>query len=186
MSNNLVAFAGSRNLPTSFRPLVLSAVVSVIGSERSVSVGCCVGLDSFVLSALPVGSGSCFCAFGRGGVGACSLSAVSAVAEFAGVVNYWAGGGSSIALPSRLSARTSAVINSADVSTVVFFSCPDSVGSLLASRLAVGRGLPVFAFPCGFAGELLPSLGSGSWVKVSGAGVWSSSWRWCSCQHSIF
>jgi len=185
----VVAFAGSRGLSPSFSPLVRSVVGSVLGSGRSVSVGCCVGLDSFVLSCLPAGSGSCFSAFGSGGVGSCSLSAVPAVSGFAaggGSVSWWSGGGSGVALRVRLSARTSAVIGSASVSAVVFFSSPRSVGSALACRLAVGRGLPVFAFACGFAGSALPSLGSGSWVSVGGSGVWSGAWRWVSSQTSFF
>lgn len=185
----VVAFAGSRSLGAAFAPLVSSAVASVLRSGRSVSVGCCVGLDALVLSSVPVGSALCFAAFGAGGVGSCSLSAVGAVSAFAaagGSVSFWAGGGSSVALPVRLSARTGAVVGAASVSCVVFFSSPSSVGSLLACRLAVGRGLPVFAFPCGFAGSALPSLGSGSWVAVGGSGVWSSAWRWVSSQVSLF
>jgi len=44
----------------------------------------------------------------------------------------------------------------------------------------------VFAFACGFSGSALPLLGSGSWVRVGGSGVWSESWRWVSSQASIF
>ncbi len=188
----VVAFAGSRSLGAAFAPLVSSAVGSVLRSGRSVSVGCCVGADVAVLSALCAASprsGLCFAAFGAGGVGSCSLSAVSAVSGFAaagGSVSWWSGGGSSVALPVRLSARTSAVVAAASVSCVVFFSSPASVGSLLACRLAVGRGLPVFAFPCGFAGSLLPSLGAGSWVCVGGSGVWAGSFRWVSSQCFLF
>lgn len=186
----VVAVAGSRGLCPSFAPLVASVVRSVVASGRSVAVGCCVGADSAVLgSGVPVSSLRVFAAFGAGGVGSCSLSAVSAVSAFAaagGSVAWWAGGGSSVALPVRLSARTGAVVGAASVSCVVFFSSPSSVGSLLACRLAVGRGLPVFAFPCGFAGSALPSLGSGAWVAVGGSGVWSSAWRWVSSQVSLF
>lgn len=195
MVSGVVAFAGSRGLPPSFSPLVSSVVSSVVRSGRSVSVGCCVGLDSFVLSSLallvpPLRGGSCcFSAFGSGGVGSCSLSAVSAVSAFSnagGSVAWWAGGGSGVALPARLSARTSAVVSSASVSAVVFFSSPSSVGSALACRLAVARGLPVFAFACGFLGSALPSLGSGSWVSVGGSGLWAGAWRWVSSQSSLF
>lgn len=194
----VVAVAGSRSLSSAFAPLVGSVVRSVVSSGRSVSVGCCVGADAFALSALvplvrascfPAPRPVCFAAFGSGGVGSCSLSAVSAVSAFAaagGSVAWWAGGGSSVALPVRLSARTNAVVASASVSAVVFFSSPASVGSLLACRLACGRGLPVFAFPCGFSGALLPSLGAGSWVAVGGSGVWSSGFRWVSSQLSFF
>ncbi|MDF1583631.1 MAG: hypothetical protein P1P78_10010 [Methyloprofundus sp.] len=185
----VVAFAGSRGLSPTHAPLVRSVVGSVVTSGRSISVGCCIGADQFALSALPVGSGACFAAFGSGGVGSCSLSAVADVLVFAergGLVNYWAGGGSSVALPVRLSDRTKAVINSATVSSVVFFSSSNSRGSLLACRLAVARGLPVFAFACGFSGSGLPLLGPGAWVAVGGSGLWSSAYRWQCSQKDIF
>lgn len=186
----VVAVAGSRSLSSSFAPLVASVVRSVVGSGRVVAVGCCVGADSAVLgSGVPASSVLCFAAFGRGGVGSCSLSAVSAVSAFAaagGSVSWWSGGGSSVALPARLSARTAAVVGAASVSCVVFFSSPSSRGSLLAASLAVGRGLPVFAFPCGFSGSALPSLGCGSWVAVGGSGVWSGAWRWSSSCFYVF
>jgi hypothetical protein len=194
----VVAVAGSRSLGASFAPLVGAVVRSVVRSGRSVSIGCCVGADAFALSALvplvrvfppPAPRPVCFAAFGRGGVGSCSLSAVSAVSAFAaagGSVQWWAGGDPSVALPVRLSSRTNAVIASASVSAVVFFSSPSSAGSLLACRLAVGRGLPVFAFACGFCPSLLPSLGAGSWVAVNSSGVWSSGFRWVSSQSYFF
>ena len=183
----VVAFAGSRSLSPSFSPLVQSVLSSVIRSGRSVSVGCCIGADQFTLSALPVDSGFCFAAFGSGGVGSCSLSAVSKVSAFAdrgGSVNYWAGGKGE--LKERLATRTQAVINSASVSVVVFFSSPVSIGSALACRLAIRRGLPVIAFSCGFDGSDLPLLSSGSWVQVGGSGIWSTAWRWTCSQSSIF
>jgi hypothetical protein len=186
--SGVVAFAGSRSLPSAFSPLVGRVVRSVVASGRSVSVGCCVGADQFALTALPAGSGSCFAAFGPGGVGACSVSAVPAVSAFAvsgGVVSWLAGGPSSVALPVRLAVRTGAVVSAATVSAVVFFGSPLSAGSALACRLAVGRGLSVFAFPCGFAGSALPLLGAGSWVAVGGAGVWASAFRWVSAQVSL-
>lgn len=185
----VVAFAGSRALPASFAPLVRSVVASVVGSGRLVSVGCCAGLDSLVLSSAPVAAVRCFAAFGVGGVGACALSAVPVVSAFAaagGSVVWWAGGGAASPLRARLAARSAAVVGAASVSCVVFFGSPASRGSLLAASLAVGRGLPVFAFACGFSGSLLPSLGAGSWVAVSGSGVWSSAWRWVSSQVGLF
>ena len=183
----VVALAGSRWLSPSFAPLVRSVVGSVVRSGRSVSVGCCIGADRFALSALPVGSGSCLAAFGSGGVGSCSLSAVAEVSAFSdrgGLVNYWAGGKGE--LKERLASRTQAVINSASISAVVFFSYPNSIGSVLACRLAVHRGLPVFAFACGFDGSDLPLLSSGSWAQVGGSGIWSNVWRWTCSQASIF
>jgi len=183
----VVAFAGSRGLSPSFAPLVRSVVGSVVRSGRSASVGCCIGADRFALSALPVGSGSCFAAFGSGGVGSCSLSAVAEVSAFSdrgGSVNYWAGGKGE--LKERLATRTQAVINSASISVVVFFSSPDSAGSALACCLAIHRGLPVFAFACGFKGSALPLLGSGTWVSVGGSGLWSPAYKWQCSQKDIF
>lgn len=194
----VVAVVGSRSLSPAFAPLVGSVVRSVVASGRSVSVGCCVGADAFALSALvpfvgvsclPAPRPVCFAAFGAGGVGSCSLSAVSAVSDFSaagGSVQWWAGGGLSVPLSARLSARTGAVIGSASVSCVVFFASPGSVGSLLACRLAVSRGLPVFAFACGFCASLLPLPGVGCWVSVDGVGVWSFAFRWFSGQSYIF
>jgi hypothetical protein len=188
----VVAFAGSRSLGAAFAPLVRSAVLSVRRSGRSVAVGCCVGLDALVLSSLAPQAGSssvCFAAFAVGGVGACSLSAVGQVAAFSsvgGAVSYWAGGGASVALPVRLAARSVAVVGAASVSCVVFFASPASRGSLFVASLAVGRGLPVFAFACGFCPSLLPLPGVGSWVAVGGSGVWSSAFRWVSAQAVLF
>lgn len=190
MGRGVVAVAGSRSLPRSFAPLVQGVVASVVGSGRSAAVGCCVGADAFALSSGVAASAvRCFAAFGPGGVGACSLSAVSAVSAFAaagGCVAWWAGGPASVPLRSRLAARTQAVIGTASVSAVVFFASPSSRGSLLACRLAAARGLPVFAFPCGFAGSALPSLGAGAWVPVGGSGVWSAAFRWASGQAAVF
>jgi hypothetical protein len=186
--SGVVAFAGSRSLSSHFAPLVGRVVRSVVASGRSVSVGCCVGADQFALAALPAGAGSCFAVFGPGGVGSCSASAVLAVSAFAaagGAVSWLAGGPFSVALPARLAARTGAVVSAATVSAVVFFGSPSSAGSALACRLAFGRGLSVFAFPCGFAGSALPLLGAGLWVAVGGAGVWSSAWRWVPAQVSL-
>lgn len=185
----VVAVAGSRSLPAAFAPLVRRVVRAVVRSGHSVAVGCCVGADAFALSALPVGVGCCFAAFGAGGLGACSLSAVAVVADHAtkgGSVVWWAGGSASVALPVRLAARTGAVIGAASVSAVVFFASPSSAGSLLACRLAALRGLPVFAFPCGFAGSYLPLIGAGAWVAVGEAGVWALALRWVPAQMLLF
>lgn len=188
----VVAFAGSRHLCAAFAPLVASAVRSVLRSGRSVSVGCCVGLDALVLRSLvPQARGGdvCFAAFGVGGVGSCSLSAVAAVAGFSslgGAVSWWAGGDLSVPLPARLAIRSAVVIAAASVACVVFFSSPGSRGSLLAASLAVKRGLPVFAFACGFCPSLLPLLGSGAWSAVGGSGVWAGAFVWVSHQNILF
>lgn len=181
-SSSVVGFVGSRSLAPSFAPLVRS-VVSSSASSRLLAVGCCVGADSLALSAaLASGFGaSClvFSAFGPGGVGSGSLSAVSVVsaAEAAGAsVLWWSGGRSSLPLRARLVRRScslvSAVASAPSPLLCVFLASPSSRGSLIAARLAVSAGVRVVAFPCGFSGSLLPSLGSGSWSPrrgVSGA-----------------
>ena len=95
-------------------------------------------------------------------------------------VSWLAGGSLAVPLPARLSARTRAVVGSASVCAVVFFASPSSRGSFLAARAAVARGLPVFAFACGFDPELLPLLGSGgSWsvFPISGD-LFSGGFEW--------
>ena len=181
----LVAVAGSRVLPASGSALVVRVVSDLAAGGASFVVGCCTGADAALLSAVP---GSvppslvrCFAAFGSDSVGAGQFSAVAQVLRFArsgGSVHWWAGGPVSVPLHARLADRTRAVIASANAGLVVFFSSPRSRGSVLAARLALKRGLPVFAFPCGVISSALPSLGSGSWLAVGGVGVWSSAFVW--------
>ena len=180
---NTVAFVGSRGLSPTFSPLVEDVIKSVINSGRLISVGCCTGLDAFVLGAAPIEKAYCFAAFGEKEEGACCYSATAHVKQFydwGGIVKYWSGGKGP--LKSRLSNRTKAVIYSASVSTVIFFGSKNSKGSLLAARLSIARGLSVYAFPCGFSGESLPVLENGGWIRVSGSGIWSNSWVWKSSQ----
>jgi hypothetical protein len=175
----VVAVAGSRALPASGSALVARVVSDLAAGGASLVVGCCTGADAAVLSLVPPSLVRCFCAFGAGGVGSGRFSAVGAVSAFAGSggsVSWWAGGVAAVPLPVRLSARTRAVVASASVGLVVFFGSRWSRGSLLACRCAVARGLPVLAYPIGFAGSALPSLGVGAWVPVGGLGgfVWVS------------
>mgnify|MGYP000179087251 CR=1 FL=1 len=184
---NTVAFVGSRGLPPTFYPLIKKIIASVINSDRVISVGCCTGLDAFVLSAAPVNKIYCFSAFGPEGEGSFIFSAVDQVKNFynqGGIVKYWAGGKGQ--LKHRLANRTKTVISSASVSTVVFFGSPNSKGSALACRLSISRGLRVYAFACGFPGEQLPALKNGKWKRVGGSGIWSSSWCWEESQAVIF
>ena len=61
---SLVGFCGSRSLPPSATPLVAGVVSSVLSSRRSVAVGCCVGADACVLSAvLAAGAAPRLCVF---------------------------------------------------------------------------------------------------------------------------
>jgi len=184
---NIVAFVGSRGLSPSFSPLVESVIQSVISSDRFISVGCCTGLDAFVLGAAPIDKVYCFSAFGEKEQGACCFSATAHVKQFydrGGIVQYWSGGKG--LLKKRLPNRTKAVINSATISTVVFFGSPNSKGSALACRLSIDRGLNVYAFACGFSGAELPIFNSGKWERVGSSGIWSESWRWKPSQVTVF
>jgi hypothetical protein len=188
VGSSVVAFAGSRSLPMGFAPLVASVAARVVASGSSVAVGCCVGVDAVVLSSVPASSVQCFAAFASSGAGSCSLSSVApvrALPKRGGSVSWLAGGVLSAPLPVRLAARTRAVVAAASVCAVVFFASPASRGSLLAAGAAVRRGLPVFAFACGFPASLLPVLGVGSWVAVS-VGVFSGGFSWESHQSALF
>ncbi len=182
-----VGFCGSRSLPSSALPLVSSVVSSVLsGSSASLAVGCSVGADALVLSSVPRGSlrrVSVFAAFGRAGVGSCSLSAVPAVvaALRAGAsVRWWAGGGAAVPLRVRLAARSVALVrfvaSSRPSALVCFLSSPRSRGSLLACRLAARLGVSVFVFCVGFSPSRLPRLGRVAWVPVSLCGVVGAHW----------
>lgn len=182
-SPGVVAVAGSRALPASGSALVARVVSDLAAGGASLVVGCCTGADAALLSlvpgAVPPSLVRCLCAFGAGGAGSGLFSAVASVSAFAGSggsVSWWAGGVAAVPLHVRLSARTRAVVAAASVGLVVFFGSRRSRGSLLACRCAVARGLPVLAFPVGFAGSGLPLLGAGAWVPVGGLGgfVWVS------------
>ncbi|BBL77541.1 hypothetical protein [Methylomagnum ishizawai] len=189
MAGGVVAVAGSRALPPAGLALVQRVARALVASGRSLAVGCASGADAAVLGAVPASAVSVFAAFGPGGVGSCPVSAVSAVAAVAaagGSVVWWAGGPASVPLAARLAARSAAVVGAASSGCVVFFGSPCSRGSLLAASLAAGRSLPVVAFPVGFPGSALPSLGAGSWVPCSRGGVWASAWSWVPAQAGLF
>jgi hypothetical protein len=203
----LVGFCGSRSLGSSFAALVSSVVSSVLAAGRSVAVGCAAGADAAVLSAAlplvssPSPSGPAlrvFAAFGPGGLAnAGSASAVALVSRAAAAagspghgvaspvsVSWWAGGGPGVPLRGRLLSRSLALVSAVAGSgpgagLVVFAGSPvlGGSGSWAAALAAVGAGLPVVVFPCGFSPACLPSLGPGSWVPA-GSGVWSGGWRW--------
>ena len=185
----MVAVAGSRHLPAAGSALVVRVASDLAASGASFVVGCCSGADAALLSAvpsfLPPSLVRCLAAFGPGGVGAGPASAVAQVSAFAaadGSVQWWAGGPASAPLRSRLADRTRAVIASANVGLAVFFGSPSSRGSLLACRCALARRLPVLAFPVGFSGSELPSLGDGFWVPSGQFG----GYFWIKNQYEIF
>ena len=169
----VVAVAGSRSLPPGGRALVGAVCRALMGAGLSLSVGCCVGADAVALAAV-VAAGrasrlSVFAAFGPGGAGACSLSAVPVVlsaARAGAAVSWLAGGPLSVPLARRLVARSAAVVAAASVGAVVFFGSPSSAGSALVCCLAAARGLPVVAFPLGFPAASLPLPAAGAWAPV--------------------
>jgi len=201
---SVVALAGSRRLSPAAAPLVERVTLALVRAGRSLAVGCCVGADEFVLSAvaggrLPADRVRVFAVFGPvsppfrawrfSAPGACRLSAVNPVAGalLAGAsVSWWAGGGPSVPLPARLSSRTSAVLGVANGGLVVFPVSAGSRGSLGAAHQAAHAGLPVVAFPMGFPASQLPSLGSGCWVPAASRGLWANGWRWQSATLPLF
>lgn len=185
---SVVAVAGSRSVPESGGSAVARSCFALAAAGAVVSVGCCVGIDEFVISYYPAGALRVSAAFGPDGAGAGRFSAVHKVswAKLNGSrVEWWAGGGASVPLPARLSARTAAVVCAANAGAVVFFTSPHSRGSLLAAYSATLRSLPVVAFALGFDPLQLPALGAGEWVKCKGLGVWSAAWCWQSSQGAL-
>jgi hypothetical protein len=171
------AVAGSRSLPAGGAGAIASALAGLPPGSR-VAVGCCVGADAAVLAALPASRLAVFAAFGPGGAGACSLSAVGPVALAASAgasVSWWAGGGPAVPLYARLAARTRAVVAAASSGLLLFPASPSSRGSWLAARLAVARGLAVVVVPLSFSASALPPLGPRAWAPsplVAGAWQW--------------
>ena len=178
-----VGFCGSRSLPASARPLVTSVVSAVCSGStvRSVQlvVGCSVGADALVLSSVPrhmLSNLTVFAAFGFGGRGSCSLSAVPAVlaASRGGArIRWWAGGLPDVPLHQRLALRSVALvrflarhassfgglIQRPPSALICFLSSPRSRGSLIACRRAARSGVTVFAFCVGFS-PAIPLAGS--------------------------
>ena len=185
-----VGFCGSRSLSASALPLVSSVVSAALsGSSARLAVGCSVGADSLVLASVPFPSFprvSVFAAFGSGGRGACSLSAVPSVlaaARAGASVSWWAGGRVSVPLRLRLAGRSVALVRFlAQVhpsALVCFLSSRKSRGSLLACRFAARFGVSVFVFCVGFSPARLPRLGRGSWSQVQLAGSPAFQWQPC-------
>ena len=128
----LVGFCGSRDLPPHQRKLVSSVVYAVARAERGVAVGCAQGADAMALRecftptwALRASMVRVFAAFGPNGQGDGKWSATPLVQKIsrlpmamAGgngglrvVVNWWAGGDSSVDLITRLKARSDAMVS---------------------------------------------------------------------------
>ena len=174
------AIAGSRSVPAGGWAAISAALAALPRGSR-VAVGCCVGVDAAVLAALPASRLAVFAAFGPGGVGAGSFSAVGPVSSAAAAgaaVHWWAGGGPAVPLDARLRARTWAVVYSAS-GLLVFPASPSSSGTWFTARMAARRDLPVIAVPLGFSPDALPVLGPGVWKTApSIPGGWSwDSWQ---------
>ncbi len=201
-----IMVCGSRKIATEGVGLVHGVVQSVMGSGRSLSVGCAVGVDAVALAEgvrIAADRVRLFSAFGPGGAGAVGqLSNVvgGAQALSAGVaVEWWSGGGPQVPVRARLVNRSLACVHSvmggglvAVVSSLpsrpfgrgVFPSCGS--GSWSAVAAAVQLGLPVVVFPVGLPSRALPSLPvPGQWVSA-GSGVWSQGWKWSVNQVNIF
>ena len=196
----IVAVCGSRVLPAGLRPQVERVTAYLLDAGAGLAVGCCVGVDECVIQASARFGWSrttIWSAFGpvspvlappprhymaAGGWSGSALAAVAEHRQRGGLVMPGAGGGPDVPLKARLAQRTRTVIADATASAVVLFSSPRSHGSALACRLALARGLPVFAFPLGFSGSLLPALGPGAWRSVTGPGCWVQAWRWFPAQ----
>jgi hypothetical protein len=171
-----VAVAGSRQLPQGGAQVVSEVVRSFMlrGSGLRVSVGCCVGVDEVVLSLCRPSQLNVYTIFDRSGAGAWSGSAVGAVNQACGRGASVVWGSARGQMRKKLPARTRAVVNSADIGLVAFFSKVASAGTMLAVNTAIARGLQVIAvcapdisppvvcgdhvwFPCSFS-DLNPTL----------------------------
>lgn len=189
--HGLVAVGGSRQLGTAGQAVLADLAVAIAGSGRSVGVGCCIGADAAVITAL---SGSqtlyVFAAFGpvsppwaarhHSAPGAWSGSALAAVATAVAAgsrVHWWAGGDVTVPLAARLSQRTRTLARAAAGGALIAFASPGclAVGSLLLARQVACRGLPVIGLAHGFSPALLPLLGAGQWSPVAGnTALWVS------------
>jgi len=202
--SGFVVFGGSRRLPVAGSQLVAVVARAVLANGQSIAVGCAVGADEAVLCAVPFADRARVHVFAVHGVpvlaqgadlrgwqapGSWRGSAVRSVAAHAakgGPVSWWAGGAGHVPLVARLSGRTRACVRAATAGAVLFFGSPSSVGTALCGRLAAARGLPVRAFPLGFDGSALPSLGAGAWEPVNGPGVWAGAWAWVPSSAGFF
>lgn len=178
-----VYFGGSRSLPSS--PLLAQVVGAVLASGQSVHVGCSAGADQQVIqcaiSSSSFSQAHVFAAFTASGAGACGVSAVQVVQQWAqasGSVSWLAGSSLAMPLAARLILRSIAAF--AGCSTAVFFE--PGRGSLAVASRAFLAGLQVFAF-CSSAPAPLSGC-AGSWVASSFASF--ACWQWSSAQLSLF
>ena len=182
-----IHLGGSRSLASP--ALVAPVVRAILASGQQIHVGCARGADQAVIqSALSVPQGHSslfvFAAFGPGGAGAWSGSAVCSVfmAACAGASVRWLAGGSlAVPLVARLMRRSRAALHGCSAS-VFFLASPGSPGSLAVAGHAVAAGQPVFAF-CPFIPSA-PRGCAGRWVAASFLGF--PCWCWSPAQQSMF
>jgi hypothetical protein len=180
-----IHFGGSRSL-CSASAAVAQAVSQVLAVGAVVRVGCAIGADAQVIqAALAAGAASrltVFAAFGQGGAGAWSGSAVSVVqaaAAAGAAVVWWAGGPASLPLRARLLRRSVAALSGCAASV---FVSPGS-GSLAVAAQAAQRGQPVFVLAAS-AAPLPLARCAGAWSPSSFAGL--PAWQWVFNQKSLF
>ncbi len=149
----VVGFSGSRSLAPAFAPLVGRVVSACAG--RSVVVGCAAGLDEMVRAACPhavvfaVGSGRW--GAGRGAFAARSIALVRHVAA--------ASAGRFVCFPASPCPHG---LRPSPSASVCFGGLGS--GSWASAAFAVGLGLPLALFPCGF--DSLPTWGD--WQPLHG------------------
>lgn len=177
-----IYFGGSRSLSPS--PVLSQVVGAVLASGASVRVGCSAGADQQVISCAirsrSFSQVSVFAAFGAGGQGSWSGSAVKVVQGFChggGSVSWLAGGPLSVPLSARLILRSVAGLRGC--SAAVFFS--PGAGSLAVAAHAVAAGIPVYAFG---SMPAAPRGCAGAWVASQFFGF--SCWLWQSAQPALF
>lgn len=161
-----ISFSGSRSLSPRFAPLVSRVIAALAASGVSgVTVGCARGADALVRDE---------CA--RAGFPFVVFSAASFAAR--------------LRIPFRqaLQVRSNAAVDAVcpGGALVAFFAAPASVGTFRTCQHAVSRGLPVFAFRCGFF--VMPALGAGRWVRAAGAlgSLGALRWEVAATQAALF
>lgn len=209
-------FSGSRSLSPRWLPLAGRLVRGAVAEDFAVSVGCCVGADSLVLSAALLGGVagrlSVLAAFGPGGAGALSSSSVSLVESCAAAgaaVCWWCGGGASVPVAGRLASRSLALVRfcagsaglagGAPFVSLVGAPCPAGLvpsrrpfagsgsGSWASAAAAAFAGCALSVFWCGTGAPLLPAWPGGVWSPVA-AGWLAGAWSWSpvAAQPSLF
>ena len=188
-SYSSIGFCGSRSIQSTASPLISLVAHSVLSSsDVRLAVGCSVGVDRYVIEAIPrsaLSRVSIFAVFGPGGAGSCNLSAVSTVVKAVGggaSVRWWSGGAQFVPIRQRLALRSVALVRylaASPLSTLIcFLSSPESSGSILACRRAAQLGVPLMVICIGFPPAQLPRLRKrGSWIQTQIGGFPAVVWR---------